>query len=108
MNDVLGSMVIKVNVNVDQDKTDLANYGMSNILLSEGSMASESKYISEPIVAGSFTKMNETELYWGASKTNPSMRRCWRQTRRWNWTTSLRRPGWHGIWRSPPKSTESI
>ena len=73
VNDVLGSMVIKVNVNVDQDKTDLANYGMSNILLSEGSMASESKYISEPIVAGSFTKMNETELYWGASKTNPSM-----------------------------------
>ena len=73
VNDVLGSMVIKVNVNVDQDKTDLANYGMSNILLCEGSMASESKYISDPIVAGSFTKMNEATLYWGSSKTDPSM-----------------------------------
>lgn len=73
VNDVLGSMIIKVNVNVDQDKTNLANYGMSNILLCEGSMASESKYISEPIVAGSFTGMNEATLYWGSSKTDPSM-----------------------------------
>ena len=73
VNDVLGSMVIKVNVNVDQDETELADYGMSNVLLSEGSMASESKYISSPIVAGSFTGMNTAELYWGASKTNPSL-----------------------------------
>lgn len=73
INDVLGSMIVKINVNVDQDNTDLANYAMSNVLLCEGSMASESIYISSPIVAGSFTGMNTAELYWGASKTNPSM-----------------------------------
>ena len=85
VNDVLGSMVIKVNVNVDQDLvkdadgnitsgTNLANYAMSNVLLSEGSMASESKYITTPIVAGSFTSMNSASMYWGATAiTNPVM-----------------------------------
>lgn len=85
VNDVLGSMVIKINVNVDQDLvkdadgnitsgTNLANYAMSNVLLSEGSMASESKYITTPIVAGSFTSMNSASMYWGATAiTNPVM-----------------------------------
>lgn len=74
VNDVLGSMVIKVNVNVDQDATELANYGMSNVLLSEGSMASETKYITSPIVAGSFTSMNMAPMYWGSTKiSDPAM-----------------------------------
>ena len=74
VNDVLGSMVIKVNVNVDQDATELANYGMSNVLLSEGSMASETKYITSPIVAGSFTTMNTAPMYWGSTKiSDPAM-----------------------------------
>lgn len=65
INDVLGSMIIKINVNVNQEETDLTNYGLSNVLLSEGSMASESKYIAPPIVAGSFKVMNEANMYWG-------------------------------------------
>lgn len=79
VNDVLGSMVIKINLNVDQDATALSNYGMSNVLISEGSMASESKYITSPIVAGSFTSMNEATMYWGSASTNPEMKYYYHQ-----------------------------
>ena len=82
INDVLGSMLIKINVNVDQDATNLANYEMTNVLLSEGSMASESKYTASEnpadypnIVLGSFTAMNEAPMYWGSAKiTDPEMK----------------------------------
>lgn len=73
INDVLGSMIIKINVNVDQDVTDLSTYNMENVLLCEGSMASEEKYIATPIVAGSFTSMNTAALYWGNKISEPSM-----------------------------------
>ena len=79
VNDVLGSMVIKINLNVDQDATALSNYEMSNVLISEGSMASESKYITSPIVAGSFTSMNEATMYWGSASTNPEMKYYYHQ-----------------------------
>ena len=73
VNDVLGSMIIKINVNVDQEATDLSTYNMENVLLCEGSMASEEKYIATPIVAGSFTSMNTAALYWGNKISEPSM-----------------------------------
>ena len=82
INDVLGSMLIKVNVNVNQTDetntsqsiTDLASFSMTNILLSEGSMASEERYTDEIIPLGKFTSMNEAPLYWGNSKIlNPEM-----------------------------------
>lgn len=91
VNDVLGSMIIKINVNVDQDVlksedgivtsgVDLSSYGMSNVLLCEGSMASEQKYTASGdassypnVVLGSFTDMNEADLYWGSKITDPGM-----------------------------------
>lgn len=76
VDDLLGSMLIKVNVNVDQDVIDLSSYGLSNVLLTEGSMASEDKYTANAeqnanlypnVVLGSFNKMNEAPMYWGTS-----------------------------------------
>lgn len=93
VSDVLNSMIIKINVNVDQDVVksedgtitsgvDLSSYGLSNVLISEGSMASETKYTAAGnnaslypnIVLGSFTDMNTANMYWGSVKiTNPEM-----------------------------------
>ena len=77
LNDLLGSMVIKVNVNVNQTdanlsqtKTDLASFGMSNVLLSEGSMVSEASYTDNVIPLGKFTEMNQAPLYWGSALIN--------------------------------------
>jgi hypothetical protein len=92
VNDVLNSMIIKINVNVDQDVVksedgtitsgvDLSSYGLSNVLISEGSMASETKYTAAGnaslypnVVLGSFTDMNTANMYWGNVKiADPEM-----------------------------------
>lgn len=73
INDVLGSILVKINVNVDQDKISLADYGMSNVLLCEGSMASDSEFIDGNIAQGTFNMMLQAPLYWGATQTDPTM-----------------------------------
>jgi hypothetical protein len=68
VNDVLGHMIVKINVNTTS--TNFLTYGDGYALLSEGSMASDAQYISDPIVKGSFAKMESTDMYWGSGKTD--------------------------------------
>lgn len=64
INDVLGKVVVKVNVNTSD--ANIKNYNLSApMLLSEGSMASTSiGYIDDPVVAGVFDRMNTASMYW--------------------------------------------
>ena len=73
LNDVLGKVVVKINVNTTQDK--FANYSTlpSYALISQASMAANSNYISGDIVKGEFTKMNSDLLYWDKSLIDPNM-----------------------------------
>lgn len=82
INDVLGSMLIKINVNINQTDTentsqqivDLSTFNMKNVLLSEGSMASENRYTDSVIPLGKFNSMNKAPLYWGSAKiSEPEM-----------------------------------
>lgn len=75
VDDVLGHMIVKVNVNTTPDNF-LGYSGKNNdivipeyALVSEGSMASDPDFISSPIVVGSFNKMNEATMYWNDKDT---------------------------------------
>lgn len=70
INEVLGKMIIKVNINTTYDKFTGDNYTMPSILASEASMASNSDYISGDIVKGSFSSMQTRDMYWGKKKTD--------------------------------------
>ena len=64
INDVLGKVVVKVNINTSD--TYIKKYNLSApMLLSEGSMASASiGYTDDPVVVGVFDQMNTASMYW--------------------------------------------
>lgn len=68
VNDVLNHMIVKVNINTTKDK--FSTYGNGYALISEGSMASETDYIMDPIVKGNFTSMNTVDMCWGNEATD--------------------------------------
>lgn len=68
VNDVLNHMIVKVNINTTKDK--FSTYGNGYALISEGSMASETDYIKDPIVKGNFTSMNTVDMCWGNEATD--------------------------------------
>lgn len=69
VNDVLGHMIIKVNVNTTLDKYTTYTT-VPATLLSEASMASDTNYITGDIVAGTFTKMMTRDMYFGKTATD--------------------------------------
>lgn len=68
VNDVLNHMIVKVNINTTKDK--FSTYGNGYALISEGSMASETDYIMDPIVKGNFASMNTVDMCWGNEATD--------------------------------------
>lgn len=78
VNDVLGHLIVKVNVNTTDFFSD-TNYGNGPCVVTEGSMASdyfEVNYINP----GVFNRMNTVPMYWGntligvnGSSSNPTM-----------------------------------
>lgn len=69
VNDVLGHMIIKVNVNTTLDKYTTYTT-VPAALLSEASMGSDTNYITGDIVAGTFTKMMTRDMYFGKTATD--------------------------------------
>ena len=67
VNDVLGKIVVKININAEAAK--FIEYGSGPALVSKGSMASESDFIEGDIVRGNFVEMNTDDIYWGNTKT---------------------------------------
>lgn len=66
--DVLGKVIVKVNANTGYDK--FSNYSaVPGTLISEASMASNSDYISGDIIAGRFSSMQTSDIYWGSAPT---------------------------------------
>lgn len=62
--DVLGKVIVKVNANTGYDK--FSKYSsVPGTLISEASMASDSDYISGDIIAGRFSSMQTSDIYWG-------------------------------------------
>lgn len=68
--DVLGHIIIKVNVNTTADKFTGDSYTVPSMLLSEASMCSNSEYKEGDIVYGTFSKMQERTMYWGKAKSD--------------------------------------
>ena len=67
--DVLGKVIVKVNANTGYDK--FSNYSaVPGTLISEASMASNSDYISGDIIAGRFSSMQTSDIYWGNKQTD--------------------------------------
>lgn len=67
--DVLGKVIVKVNANTGYDK--FSNYSaVPGTLISEASMASNSDYISGDIIAGRFSSMQTSDIYWGSTLTD--------------------------------------
>lgn len=64
VNDVLGKIVIKVNLNTTADKFKEYNTGAANMLVSEASLAAESDWIKGDIVKGTFNVMVTRPMYW--------------------------------------------
>lgn len=69
INDVLGHMIIKVNLNTTADKYS-AYTTVPGTLLSEASLGSDKEYITGDIIAGSFTTMQTRNMYWGKDATD--------------------------------------
>lgn len=69
VNDVLGHMIIKVNVNTTLDKYTTYTT-VPAALLSEASLGSDTNYITGDIVAGTFTKMMTRDMYFGKTATD--------------------------------------
>lgn len=69
VNDVLGKMIVKVNVNTSDSKF-LSYSSTPNTLISEASLASEDKYITGDIVRGSFNQMQTAQMYWNKSASD--------------------------------------
>ena len=67
--DVLGQMIVKVNANVEANKF-ITYTPTLNALISEGSMMSEEKHKEGDAILGSFTTMQESDIYWGNNKTD--------------------------------------
>lgn len=79
VNDVLGHMIVKINMNTSPDNftTYLSDYETHLAMISEGSLSSTEEL---PIIKGDFSKMNTASMYWGNTKvgidaddTNPTM-----------------------------------
>lgn len=67
--EVLGKVIVKVNANTGYDK--FRNYRpVPGTLISEASMASNSEYISGYIIAGRFSSMQTSDIYWGSAPTD--------------------------------------
>lgn len=69
VNDVLGKMIVKVNVNTSDSKF-LSYATIPNTLMSEASLASEDKYITGDIVRGVFNQMQTAKMYWNKSESD--------------------------------------
>ncbi len=69
VNDVLGKMIVKVNVNTSDSKF-LSYATIPNTLMSEASLASEDEYITGDIVRGVFNQMQTTKMYWNKSESD--------------------------------------
>lgn len=69
VNDVLGKMIVKVNVNTN-DTNFLSYNTIPNTLISEGSLASVDKYITGDIVRGVFNQMQTAKMYWNKSASD--------------------------------------
>ena len=66
VNDVLGKMIIIVNANTNK----FTSYtSLPNTLITFASMASNSDFIEDDIVAGTFNKMVNSPMYWGKEST---------------------------------------
>ena len=73
--DLLGHILVKINLNTSAEK--FLNYDLPNVLITEGTMASEKDYITDDIVGSTtegysniFKEMQTREIYWGKTKTN--------------------------------------
>ena len=69
VNDVLGHMIIKVNLNTTADKYTTYTT-VPSTMLSEASLASDTEYITGDIVKGTFTTMQTRNIYWGKTATD--------------------------------------
>ena len=69
VNDVLGKMIVKVNVNTN-DTNFLSYNTIPKTLISEGSLASVDKYITGDIVRGVFNQMQTAKMYWNKSASD--------------------------------------
>lgn len=68
--DVLGKLIIKLNINTTYDKFTGSTYTVPNTMISEGSMISNDTYGSGDFVLGTFTSMQSRDVYWGKEKTD--------------------------------------
>lgn len=67
--DVLGKMIVKVNINTTAEKFTEYSSLPTYALLSQASMAADGTYISGDIVGGSFCDMQTATMYWGKDAT---------------------------------------
>ena len=71
INDVLGKVVVKVNMNTSDANIRAYNYS-APMLISEGSMASTSiGYTDAPVMVGVFDSMNTASMYWSDDYPTP-------------------------------------
>ena len=66
INDVLGHMIVKVNMNTTPDffTSYISSFSEQYALISEGSLATAD---SSPIFKGTFNDMNSVPMYWGSN-----------------------------------------
>lgn len=67
--EVLGRVIVKVNANTGHDKFSTYS-SVPGTLISEASMASNSEYIRGDIIAGRFSSMQTSDIYWGSTPTD--------------------------------------